>query len=731
MQRKGITVFILTAFITGTLLLVYIQFNSSKNIDKLIQGNEALMDEFKANNKLNELEKNIIAVESKLRGAVMMKGHSYVEGLNKDVAAIENNLQQLQQLSDDDSSVLYIDQLDLLVKEKLVFTQQVLDTLFTNGKTNAEKLIANPYGKTLTENIVSTLHKLDSARKKHLAETTLLIDKSGKKAQQFSLILIALVLVCGAGLFWYIINIIRKQLSLIHQLNISEKKVTETARIKENFLANMSHEIRTPMNAILGFTHLLQRQPLNNEAKEYIETIERSSQNLLVIINDILDISKIEAGMMRIESVPFNLRALLHSIKGIFNAKAKEKNIELIVHVDESVPYHLEGDATRLDQILINLAGNALKFTEKGTVSIIISNEGKASATISLGITITDTGIGIEKEKLPVIFDRFLQAEDSVTRNYGGTGLGLSIVKDLVLLQHGTIRVESVLGKGTTFALVIPYKIGNEPTVSATLFSEEKGNSNKYPLTEDRILVAEDNEINQKLLEHLFQNWGILFTLAKNGKEAIEKLQQQKFQLILMDIQMPEMDGYSATREIRQTLEIDTPIVAMTAHVLAGEKEKCLSYGMNDYISKPLDEKKLLQVILHYTKGISPLLNSKDKMPAEKKYQFIDLSYLKEVSGGDKEYEKSVTSQFIEAIPGDIHQLKKSWEEKQINQTRYIAHNMKTTISIMGLQYLLQTSLNVLEYEELSENSFTQHYEKIKSILESSLKEARKFYASL
>ncbi|MEO6136261.1 MAG: histidine kinase dimerization/phospho-acceptor domain-containing protein, partial [Ginsengibacter sp.] len=270
MQRKGITAFILTAFITGTLLLVYIQYNSSKNIDKLIQGNEALMGEFKATNKLNELEKNIIAVESKLRGAVMMKGHSYVEGLNKDVSSIETNLQQLQQLSDDDSSVLYIDQLDILVKEKLVFTQQVLDTLFINGKDNAERLIATPYGKTLTEKIVNILHKLDSARKQNLAETTMVIDKSGEKAQRFSLTLIALVLVGGAGLFWYIINIIRKQLSLIHQLNISEKKVTESAQIKENFMANMSHEIRTPMNAILGFTHLLQRKQLDTEATEYV-----------------------------------------------------------------------------------------------------------------------------------------------------------------------------------------------------------------------------------------------------------------------------------------------------------------------------------------------------------------------------------------------------------------------------------------------------------------------------
>ncbi|MEO6136262.1 MAG: response regulator, partial [Ginsengibacter sp.] len=503
------------------------------------------------------------------------------------------------------------------------------------------------------------------------------------------------------------------------------------AQIKENFMANMSHEIRTPMNAILGFTHLLQRKQLDTEATEYVETIERSSQNLLVIINDILDISKIEAGMMRIESAPFQLRALLLSIKGIFDTKTKEKNIELITNVDESVPDNLEGDATRLTQIFINLVGNALKFTEQGTISINIFNETKTEATIALGITITDTGIGIDKKKLPIIFDRFLQAEDSVSRNYGGTGLGLSIVKDLVLLQHGTINVESELGKGTTFSLVILYKIGNEQSVSQVLFSDEKETILRNPTPGVSILVAEDNEINQKLLEHLFKNWGIPFTLAKNGKEAIEKLQQQKFQLILMDIQMPEMDGYSASREIRQTLGIDTPIVAMTAHVLEGEKEKCLSYGMNDYLSKPLSEKKLLQIINQYSQLASPDFKSNEGVAAEKMYQHINLTYLHEVSDGDKEYEKSVTFQFIEAIPNDINQLKKAWQEKQFSQLKYIAHNMKTTISIMGLQHLLQTSLDTLEYEDLSETTFQQHFETLQKICELSLKEAQEFYTTL
>jgi CheY-like chemotaxis protein len=453
---------------------------------------------------------------------------------------------------------------------------------------------------------------------------------------------------------------------------------------------------------------------------------------LLTIINDILDLSKIEAGMMRIESAPFSMRGLLHSIETMFAAKIAEKKLSFSVDMDESIPDTLEGDATRLTQILVNLVGNALKFTDKGSILIKISNEGIADGIVKTGITIADTGIGVDKNKLLHIFDRFQQAEDSVTRKYGGTGLGLSIVRDIVLLQSGTIDVESNPGIGTTFRLMIPYKISDEDFTNK--FPDAKSLiTPKINFENHLILVVEDNEINQRLIEQIFKKWGLEFDLAGNGKEAIEKLGLKKYDLILMDIQMPEMDGYTAARIIRDKLKLDTPIIAMTAHALSGEREKCLSYGMNEYISKPIREEQLHDLIALFTeiKSTPASHNMQVSSIANSEYKYINLQYMKDISNGNIEYEKTVTEQFIEAIPNDLLKLEKAWEDNHINDLRQQAHNMKTTISVMGLIEILQPYLDSLEYENLSEESFRNKFSSIKLICEASVEEAKQFYNSL
>jgi CheY-like chemotaxis protein/two-component sensor histidine kinase len=520
-------------------------------------------------------------------------------------------------------------------------------------------------------------------------------------------------------------------LFLIRELNASEKKVKEAAQVKQNFMANMSHEIRTPMNAILGFTNLLQRKNLDEESKEYIQTIQKSGEGLLAIINDILDLSKIEAGMVRIGSAPFSIRELVHSIEVMLKPKAAEKQLKLSVAVEASVPDTLEGDAIRLTQILVNLTGNALKFTSKGNVSISISNEGISGNVINAGITVSDTGIGVEKEKLQHIFERFLQAEDSVTRKYGGTGLGLSIVRDLVLLQNGNISVQSEPGKGTSFKLTIPYKISADKVISHS--TEVNGLPVQSNFDDICILVVEDNEINQSLIKHLFKTWQLNFDLANNGREAVDKLWLKKYELILMDIQMPEVDGYTATQEIRSKLKLDTPIIAMTAHAFPGEREKCLSYGMNEYISKPIREEQLYKLITQFT-----LLNTAPGSLKEKaaglaagRYKYIDLQYMKEVSGGNREYEKTVTEQFIEAIPGDLLLLEKAWQGKHLSDLRQLAHDMRTTVSVMALNNVLEPHLDALEYENLNEAAFIKQFQSIKSICETSVEEAKQFLATI
>ncbi len=726
MKGHKIIYYILVAFVAFTLLLIYIQFNSSKNIENLIAANEEMANEFNVSEQLNAIENNILRIESKVRGFITTKDSSYIEGLEESFKNVNSGLIKLKNSSEDPYSILLIDQLDKLIQQKILFKRQMLNTFQMEGRHSAERLVASKFGKSLTDSIVVSIHRIDSTRKKYLTSTTALIDKSGRKAQQFSTLLILFVLISAAGLFWYIINIIKTQISLIHQLNISEKKVKESAELKEKFMANMSHEIRTPMNAILGFTNLLQRKNIDKESKEYVQTIQSSGESLLTIINDILDLSKIEAGMMRIESAPFSIRELIHSIYTMFKAKADEKNLALLFSVEESIPDKLEGDSTRLTQILINLMGNALKFTDKGKIEIKISGVRTEDNIIKTEITVTDTGIGIEKERLENIFERFQQAEDSVTRRYGGTGLGLAIVKDLVSLQNGSVMVDSELGKGTCFKIIIPYLLAIEETKNQMMVTADPILPSNFEKL--RVLVAEDNQINQNLISHLFDEWQLDFDLASNGRHAIEMMQQNNYDLILMDIQMPEMDGYTTAQEIRSRLKSNIPIIAMTAHALAGEKEKCLSYGMNDYISKPIREALLHKLIKKYAEVNLP--DNENIKPSYKteQYQYINLQYMKEISGGNKEYEKTVTDQFIEMVNEEILAIEKAWQDHHISEIKQLAHNMKTTISIMGLDQLLQKDLDALEYEELTEESFWKYFKSINTICEASVEEAKLFY---
>ncbi len=725
MTGKKIIFYILAASIAGTFTLLYIQYNSSKNITALIEGNQKYLDEYKINSELKDLEKDVVRIESNISDIISTGDSEYIKGMGSKMLKVETDLDHLQQISDDSITVKEIDDLDTAVKSKINFSKALLDSFKLKGKNVAEKLLGTLRGKRLMDSIYILGENIENSRHAVIARLTASNIESGKKAQHFNTILIVLVLVFGAALFWYIINIIQKLIQ-------SEKKVKESAQVKENFLANMSHEIRTPMNAILGFTNLLQRRKLDDESKEYVQTIQKSGENLLTIVNDILDLSKIEAGMMRIESAPFNIGGLLHSVETMFEGKANEKQIQLSMIVDDSLPHTLDGDATRLTQILVNLVGNALKFTQTGSITISVSNEGAKNNIVNTGIVVTDTGIGIAKEKLHTIFERFQQADDAVTRKFGGTGLGLSIVRDLVLLQDGTIQAESELGKGTSFHIMIPYKI---------TAAEIKGDfSGKYHaptqanFKDSYILIAEDNEVNQSLIRHLFKSWNLLYDLAINGKEAVEMLQAHpgRYNLVLMDIQMPEMDGYTATQHIRQQLKLNIPIVAMTAHALAGEREKCINFGMNEYIFKPIHEEQLQHFISRFTQSINPvLLPSKTAVKINTaNYSYIDLAYMREISGGNSDYEKTVTEQFIEALPEDLAAIEKAWQNNDINQLRQLTHNMKTTVSVMGLNEKLQSFFDILEYGNLTKESFQQNFKSVTSVCIGALIEARQFYAS-
>lgn len=380
------------------------------------------------------------------------------------------------------------------------------------------------------------------------------------------------------------------------------KKAEESNQLKESFLANMSHEIRTPMNAIIGFSDVLYKRKLGIQEKEFVAIIKTAGENLLKIINDILDISKIEAGMMTFEENNFSIQETFKSINTMMLGRAKEKNLELVFSCDKDVPDTLLGDETRLTQIIINLVGNAIKFTNEGSIQVYgkVSKMDKKNTLVEFSIT--DTGIGIPKDKLATIFERFQQAESHTTRKYGGTGLGLSIAKQLIELQGGKLSVKSKLDEGSVFTFFISYK--NTIEIQTPLVHIEK----KYDLDELsklNILLVEDNQLNVMLVENLFSENNLKLQTAENGRVCIELLKgnkdstelAQSFDIILMDMEMPVMNGYEAVSIIRDELKNNIPIIAMTANAMSGEREKCLDLGMNDYISKPIDSTELFEKI--------------------------------------------------------------------------------------------------------------------------------------
>jgi signal transduction histidine kinase/CheY-like chemotaxis protein len=721
--------FLLLAFLSAIFVIVFLQFNSNRSINQLINGNENLLDELNLKSNLHQLQTNIVILESKVRGTVIHAQEIGSNHLQQEIYNIENSLQQVRQLQPDSLVIPLIDRLQQLVNEKVSFNKKVLDTFTINGKQAAEEIINKQTGTILTDSIRILSAKADSLHQLAVTSLTRKADADGRRARALGTLMALIAAMASIITFGYVAYRIREQQLLISRLNESEKKAKEAAAVKENFLANMSHEIRTPLNAILGFTNLLERNELDPRSGEYVQTIRKSGENLLAIVDDILDLSKIEAGMMRIEPAPFSIRNLLQTTEAMFKEKANDKNLNAEYLIQDSIPDILIGDAMRLTQILTNLIGNAIKFTEKGGVTVSLTNGGIAAGRILLGITVADTGIGIGKEKLPEVFDRFHQAEESVTRKYGGTGLGLSIVKELVHLLDGTISVQSEPGKGTTFKLSVPYKFSMQQAdtpVTGSLSETPEAAFNGI-----RILVVEDNELNQTLIRHLFNQWKLGYDIANNGNEAISMLQRQKYQLVLMDIQMPGVDGYTTTQQIRNDLNLTIPVIAMTAHALPGEREKCLSYGMNEYLPKPINETRLRQLIETFTGFSKEVLPAGKKQPAETNYQYIDLGYMKEVSNGNTAYEKAVTEQFIEAIPLELAAIENTFRIFGQDKTRQLAHNMKTTVSVMGLNEALRPYLDAIEQGQLTEETFQYHFNSLESICQLALAEAKRFYTSL
>ncbi len=474
---------------------------------------------------------------------------------------------------------------------------------------------------------------------------------------------------------------ITDQKLLEEELRVAKNKAEDSSRAKESFLANMSHEIRTPLNAIIGMVRELKRTPLTEQQTTCLHHAQSASQHLLSIVNNILDISKIAAGEIRLESQPFNFRKVLEDTQAIMLPAAFEKMLEFTLSIDEKIAPSLAGDSGHLRQVLINIIGNAIKFTLEGKIDVSCIALNTSSDSQRVQIDIRDTGVGMEAGFLQNIFKKFSQEDDSTVRRFGGTGLGMAITYELVQLMGGTIRVQSEKNKGTHFELIFDWPI----TRSASEEVNEKLNEEvEEPFS---VLIVEDSELNRMVARHCLNFHKCRTFEAHTGVEAVKLLKENTYDVVLMDLHMPEMDGIEATTIIRNEMQLDIPIIALTANAFQVEIDKCLDAGMNGYVTKPFDEKDLMSKIRQVVRSVR-VLDQTPAMRVNRTPALYDLYRLEQLSHGNKAVMQEFVSIFCHELPLMLTQLKKAIEDREADVVRSVSHKMKPAIDNLGIDML-------------------------------------------
>lgn len=489
----------------------------------------------------------------------------------------------------------------------------------------------------------------------------------------------------------------------ITQRKKDAEELLRAQKAKEQFLANMSHEIRTPINGIAGMASLLSEASTDDDRMKYINAIKNSTENLKVIINDILDISIIESGKLKFEKIGFSIKYQLGAVVDTFIFQCKEKSINLTYNVDPSAEGVYLGDPVRLNQILINLISNAVKFTHVGAISVSVKEEKFENGLHYMQFKVSDTGVGIHPEKIQRIFESFTQADESVTRRYGGTGLGLSIVKQLVELQNGSISVESEEDLGTTFTFILPFESGMEADlVQPRSARTQPTEVHRFPNL--RVLLVEDNDINRLYALNILKKWKCDVQIAENGYIALERMRNNEFDIILMDVQMPVMDGYETTQNIRSTFQEphrSIPIIALTANAIKGDNEKCLEVGMNDYLSKPFQPEDLFKALSKFAQEepVEKIEKTEEvELNVPSSTNHVDLSYLKKVCNGDQNFIQEMIATFIQNTPDVLNEMKEASSRESWSEVGQLAHKLKPSITFMGINSL-KTIVKEIEHE--------------------------------
>ena len=698
---------------------------SYRSISSLSETNLLSIQKNQELKKLDNLISRVRDLHSDVSDYVITRDSGYIRNTSADKKQILSSAQEFAGSLPDSAAKQNMLLLNNLIERTISYNENIIKLYQLGGRDIALEYIETGKASVLGDSIellTTTIKDFET----HELETS--VTKYNNAAQRTRLtILVAAGLIIFLGLVFMLTTVrnLQRRANIIAELEKAKEASEKAAMLKSQFVSNMSHEIRTPLNSIIGFTNILGATKMDTEQADFVHTIKHASENLLSIVNDVLDFSKIEAGMMRMEAHEFKIDDVLDNLRKLFEHRVKEKGLKLDFTCDDSVPVICIGDSIRLNQILVNLVGNSIKFTEKGSVSIKIKSLEVAHNRTVLEVKVKDTGVGIPRDMLPKIFERFEQIDNNASRKHYGTGLGLSIVKSLVELEGGTIRVSSIPGDGTEFVFTVVYKL---PIGKAQPAAVAENNKVKLPQPEiqlsGKVLLVEDNPVNQKLAGFILKKWNIDYDIATTGLEACEMLKNKTYALVLMDIQMPKMDGYQATKIIRDDMKLRVPIVALTAHAMEDQVDGFTRAGMNGYLTKPFKEEQLYNVLLNFLQN-EPL--AKNVISSAKSFtQVIDFTEVEKISGGNKLFVKELADIFVSQIQTELSELEEALLNADFKKLKSTAHSMKSTVAYMGLIEKLEEPLSFIEKteeSELTKNELIQKIDFVKNVCLNAIKQ--------
>lgn len=723
--NKNKLLYIIVTVLAGLLaLMVFIQLNAYNHISNLTDINAHMTEDFTMEHDLFQVRKKVGVIEDKLDS--LLNGYPQSKALIVEIEFnINKDLERVRQQEKAASALAILDSLDRICQRKIRLTNTCMEIYEQYGKDSALTMLAREKAIKITDELTFITHTYEALRHHELEKLSAAAESNIRNAKVLNLVILVIIVVGCLFLIYYIVRNIKKQQSLIKKLEDSHVREMESAAIKEKFIANISHDIRTPLNAIIGFTYLLQQRRLPAEIETEVSAIEQSSNLLLAIVNDLLDISKIDSGTFQLRKGVFNLHDTITSVMQMSQIAADKKDLVLVLKEKTALPQWLEGDRYRFSQVLINLIDNAIKYSDEGSVYFSLTATPGPEGQISITGEIRDEGRGISSADLPHIFDRFQQG-NILREQHSGVGLGLAIVAELVRLMQGRIHVDSVVGQGTVFTFTVPFRQISLPGTTPKLHRAEPENI----LAGVKILIVEDNIVNQKLLQSIFAKWEITADVAATGEDALELYARNKdsYQLILCDLKLrSDISGYDIVRILKKEQGCRIPVIAMTGNDVGTMNKE----HWDDYLQKPVQVSVLYKVLakyIYWTGHDTRIIPQQQQDPG---YELIQLDYMRSISNGDTTYEKEVTADFLKQGQYDLSQMQEAVASRNEELLNATIHNHLTTISIMGLgdkfepllQQIANTSLPWQERETL--------LGKFEELLAKAVKEAIKFKEGL